>query len=195
MFEFILSLFRRERRNENGVSVRRWTVHEPNRVRTFEETTQAISGSGVSITFTSTDELATSRQIEFLRKLGFPDDKLTKREAMALLDRILRPVDYALSQTFKRVEVELEKEHLRALQIALVHWDYYSRLPRFGPHATWNELEASGNDPHRALTKEERMAVTDLAFQLLPPQVFISLASNGIKKYKNALDEKHRASI
>ena len=33
------------------------------------------------------------------------------------------------------------------------------------------------------------MAVTDLAFQTLAPEVFLNLRSNGIKKYKDRLAE------
>lgn len=195
MFKFILGLLRGERRNDNDQTetVRRWTEQEPNRVRTFEETTQSCAGEGASISISYTHELATSRQIEFLQKLGFSADGLTKGEASTLLDRVLRPVDYALKQTFKNVNVALQKEHLRMFQVTITTWDYCSHLPRFGPNATWAELEASGNDPHRSLTKEEKIAVTDIAFQLLPSDVFLALKSNGIKKYKDVLDEKLKA--
>jgi hypothetical protein len=81
------------------------------------------------------------------------------------------------------------------LQVTIVRWDYCSKLPRFGPHATWTDLEASSNDPHRSLTKEEKIAITEIALQLVPPEVFLSLKSNGIKKHKDVLDEKIRAGI
>jgi hypothetical protein len=195
MFKFILGLLRGERRNDNGQSetVRHWTEQEPDRVRTFEETTQASAGGGVSVSISYTHELATSRQIEFLQKLGFSADGLTKGGASTLLDRILRPVDYALKQTFKNANVVLQKEHLRMFQVTIARWDYCSQLPRFGPYATWPDLEASGNDPHRSLTKEEKIAITEIALQLVPPEVFLSLKSNGIKKYKDVLDGKLRA--
>src|SRR5207249_5095228 len=112
----------------------------------------------------------------------------------ALLERILRPVDHALRQTFKQVYATLEKEHLRKLQIAMIHWDYCPQLPRFGPHATWSELESSGKNPHRALTNEEKTAVTDIAYRVLPSEVFLSLKSNGIKKFKDGLDDRCRTS-
>ena len=196
MLRFILSLLKGEHRDRDGQSktVRRWTEEEPGRVRTFEETTQVSVGGGVSGSISYTRELATSRQIELLKKLGFSGDGLTNVEASRLLDRILRPVDYALKQTFKNVHSILQKEHLRSLQVAMSRWDYCAQLPRFGPHATWAELERSGN-PHRTLTKEEKIAVTEIAFQHLPPEMFLSLKSNGIKKYKDQLGERLSASI
>lgn len=196
MLKFILNLLKENRGDdEKNESVRRWTEREPDRVRTFEKTTQVSEGDGVSVAVSYTRELATSRQIELLQKLGFSADGLAKGEAMLLLDRILRPVDYALKQTFKNVNTNLPKEHLRLLQVTIARWDYCSQLPRFGPHATWAELEASGTDPYRFLTKEEKIAVTEIAFQLLPPEVFLSLKSNGLKKFKDTLDEKLQSGI
>jgi hypothetical protein len=195
MFAFIRGLFRGGRHDASGERVRRWTEQEPDRVRTFEETTQASSsrGDGFFVSISYTRELATSRQIEFIQKLGYSADDLTKDEASIFLDRILRPVDYALRQTFKQVYEKIDKEHLRVIQVTMVHWDYCSQLPRFGPHSTWADLEANGVNPHRALTKEEKIAVTEIAFRLLPPYVFLALKSNGIQKYKNVLDNKIKA--
>ena len=187
MLKFILNLFKGSGHQGQKSTVRRWTETEPNRVRTYEETTELVSSGGISVSISATTELATSRQEDFLFKLGFSQEGLTKGDASYLLDRILRPVDYALRKTFRNIDL-LEKEHLRALQVAIVHWEYYPQLPRYGPHATWNDLEASGNDPNRPLTKEERMAITDIAFKVLPPQTFRGLESNGLKKYKGQLD-------
>ena len=187
MLKFILSRLKGVRDESSKTTVRRWTEIEPERVRTFEESTQSSSGGGFSVAISTTTELATSRQKDFLEKLGFSGEGLTKGEATYLLDRILRPVNYALSKTFKDTQL-LPKEYLRALQIEIVHWDYYTRLPRYGPHATWKDLEASGNDPHRPLTKWERIAITDIAFRALPAGVFLSLKSNGVKQYKAQLD-------
>lgn len=189
MLKFLLRLLKRSPRDSESTTVRRWTEHEPTRVRTFEETAHTASSGGFSASIIATTELATSRQEDFIRKLGFATKGLSKGDASDLLTRILRPVEYALSKTFENSGV-LEKEHLRALQIALVHWEYYPRLPRYGPHATWKDLEASGNDPNRPLTKDERIAVTDIAFHVLPPQVFLTLTSNGVKSYKKQLDAK-----
>jgi hypothetical protein len=195
MLAFFRNLFRGERASDERV--RRWTKQEPNRVRRFEETTQTSSctGDGFYVSIRTTHELATSRQVEFLQKLGYSADGLTKGEASTLLDRILRPVDYALRQTFKQVYEKIDKEHLRVIQVTMVGWDYCSQLPRFGPQSTWADLEAGGVDPHRALTKEEKIAVTEIAFRLLPPEVFLALKSNGIQKYKTGLDDKINARI
>lgn len=182
----------RQRRKSpsSGVDVRRWTEHQPNRLRTFEKTTQSSSGGGVTVEVSYTHELATSRQIEFLQKLGFQGEGLDKGEASVLLDRILRPINYALSQTFKHVTETLPKEDLCVLQVALARSELRRRLPRYGPHETLAELEANGEEPHRRLTREERMAVTDIAFQVLPPFVFGCLESNGVKKYKVQLENR-----
>lgn len=110
--------------------------------------------------------------------------------APILLTPILQ-IEYALSKTFKNIHM-IEKEHRRAIQVVMAHWEYCPHLPRYGLRATWNDLNASDSDPHRPLTKEERVAVTDLAFQLLPQEVFLSLESHGIKKYKDELDERIR---
>jgi len=180
----------RQNPRSSGVEVHRWTEREPNRLRTFEKTTQSGAGGGVTVEVSYTHELATSRQIGFLQKLGFQGEGLDKGEATLLLDRILRPVNYALSQTFKNITEVIAKEDLRALQVALARSEFYRRLPRYGPHETLAELEASGDDPRRRLTREERMAVTDVAFQVLPPLVFGCLESNGVKKYKLQLEER-----
>jgi hypothetical protein len=144
---------------------------------------------GFSVEITGTQELAIDRQERFLRELGFPAEGITKQEATLRLTRILRPIEYALSETFKNVH-ELEKVHLRALQIALARWEQLRTFPRYGPESTWDQLNAAATvaDPHRRLTKKERQAVTALAFQVLPPDIFRSLVSNGVSKYKQALE-------
>jgi hypothetical protein len=144
---------------------------------------------GLSVEITGTEELATDRQERFLRELGFPAEGITKHEATLRLTRSLRPIDFALSETFKNAH-ELEKAHLRALQTALARWERRRTFPRYGPESTWDQLNAAATaaDPHRRLTKTERQAVTDLAFQVLPPAVFRSLLSNGVSKYKQALE-------
>src|ERR1035441_2901263 len=134
----------------DGDPVVHWSTHDSERIRTFEETTKIIGGGGMSVSITSTVQFATNRQSDFLTRLGFSCDGLAIRDVMLLITRILRPIDYALKQTFRNVRTVLPKEHLRLLQCAIAHWDYCPRLPRFGPHATWDELVASGNDPHRS---------------------------------------------
>jgi hypothetical protein len=192
MFNVIRNLFKADTRADQAKTVRRWTEKdETGRVHTFEEQTQRSSSGGVSSGITVQYELATSRQLEFLAKLGIASSdlpKMTLGEASTLIDRVLRPVDFALRSAFKDIHA-LPKEHLRALQIAIANWSYCPQLPRYGPYLTWNDLDAAGPDARRALTKEEKMAVTDLAFQTLAPEVFLSLRSNGIKKYKDRLDE------
>jgi hypothetical protein len=175
-----------------GVQVHRWTQREPNRIRTFEKTTQRSSGGRSYVEISCTRELATSRQIQFLRQLGFNSEGLDLGEARALIDRALRPVNYALSQTFKKVNETLSKEDLRGLQVALAKSELCRHLPRYGPHSTLADLEASGDDPHRRLTKEERMAVTEIAFQVLPSRVFDSLESKGVGRYKAQLGERRK---
>ena len=175
----------------DNTGVRVWTESEPDRVRTFEEKTVSRSMGVVFSSITVTRELATSRQADFLKRLGHSPDGLDKDEAGLLLTRILRPIDYALSKTFKNIVV-LEKEHLRALQVAIAHWHDLSKLPRYGPNCKWDELNAREDDPHRELTKEERIALTDLTFKTIPPQAFLGLTSNGVSRHKKQLDEMIR---
>jgi hypothetical protein len=178
-------------RESEDPKVRVWTESEPDRVRTFEEETISHSTGIVFSSITVTRELATSRQTDFLKRLGHSADGLDKDEASLLLTRALRPIDYALSKTFKNIVV-LEKEHLRALQVAIAHWNYLPKLPRYGPHFNWDELNAREDDPHRELTKEERIALTDIAYKTIPPQAFLSLTSNGVSRHKKQLDEMIR---
>ena len=98
-----------------GTTIRTWTKREPERVRTYQQTTHASVGGGVSVSISLTEELATSRQLEFLKKLGFSGDGLSKEDASRLIDRVLRPVDRALVRTFRNTQI-LPKEHLRELQ-------------------------------------------------------------------------------
>jgi hypothetical protein len=109
-----------------------WTEAEPERLRTFRQTTTSTSLGGLSVEITGTEELATDRQERFLRELGFPAEGITKHEATLRLTRILRPIDFALSETFKNAH-ELEKAHLRALQIALARWEQLRTFPRYKP--------------------------------------------------------------
>lgn len=192
MFNAIRNLFKGDTRAEQTKTVRRWTeTDETGRVRTFEEKAERSSSGGVSVGISVQYELATSKQLEFLGKLGITGSDLpsvTIGAASTLIDRVLRPVDFALRSAFKDIHA-LPKEHLRALQIAISNWSYCPKLPRYGPYSTWNDLDAADPDARRSLTKEERIAVTDLAFQSLAPEVFLSLRSNGLKKYKDRLDE------
>src|SRR5258707_15729468 len=98
--------------------------------------------------------------------------------------------DYALGKTFKNI-IELEKGDLRNLQVAIAHWKYLPQLPRYGPHSKWDELNACQNNPHRELTKEERIALTDIAYSRIPKQSFLRLVSNGVSRYKKQLDESN----
>jgi hypothetical protein len=192
MFNAIRKFFKGEDTPGRAKTIRRWTeTDETGRVHTFEEKTDRTSSGGISFGISVQYELATSRQLEFLAKLGVTGNdlpKLTIGDASTLIDRVLRPVDFALRSAFKDLQA-LPKQHLRALQIATANWSYCPQLPRYGPYATWNDLDAAGPDARRPLTKEEKMVVTDLAFQTLAPEAFLSLRSNGIKKYKDRLDE------
>ena len=133
-------------------------------------------------------------QIAFLTKAGFHCGDLNREEIGLLYLRVLRPVEYAIRQTFQKVE-EIIKNELRPLQFAILAWDYCPHLPRYGPNATWNILMASEVDPHRSLTPEERCSVTDLGAQVLPAEVFLQLCSNGVKRHKDEVDERVRSSL
>ncbi len=194
MFSFLRKLFSghksaRGHDIHSGTTTRTWTKEEPERVRTYQQTIHESSGGGCSVSVSLTQELATSRQLEFLRRLGLSGETLTREDASHLIDRALRPIDGALAKTFQNIQI-LPKEHLRALQIALAHWDYCPKLPGYGPYDSVGNLIHRGHDPYRPLTKNERIAVTDLAVRILPPDLFLSLQSNGIKKYKVKIDEK-----
>ena len=146
-------------------------------IDTHPETQSSTGGNG-----------ATVRQMDFLRQLGSDGENLSRFEASHLIARTLRPVSYAISHTFKKSS-ELPKEHLRILQIAIAHSDYITSFPRYGPYLDWVKM-ASRGDPDAPLTKEQRIAVTDTAFRVLPPDIFLSLPSNGVKKYKDILDAR-----
>ena len=124
---------------------------------------------------------------EFLRELQFSEDDYREAGARLFLNRVLRPVEYAISAAFRNWPT-LSTCDLKSLQSALVHWGYCPQLPRYGPHASWDVLNQGTIDPHRPLTKEERMAITDVAFQALSLEAFLSLESNGVKKHKDKLD-------
>ncbi len=192
MFNSIRKLLKGDTPPEQTKTVRRWTeTDEAGSVHTFEEKTERSSSGGISFGISVQCELATNRQLGFLAKLGITGSDLSKMTigaASTLIDRVLRPVDFALRSAFRDIHA-LPKEHLGTLQIAIANWSYCPQLPRYGPYSTWNDLDAAGPDARRALTKEEKIAVTDLAFQTLPPEVFLTLRSNGIKKYKDRLDE------
>jgi hypothetical protein len=134
-----------------------------------------------------TRELATSRQAEFLKRLGESAQGLSKDDASLFITRVLRPISYALGKTFKNV-VELEKEELKILQVAIAKWSYLPQFPRYGPHCKWDLLI----DPDRGLTRDERIAVTDLAYRTLPNETFRRLISNGVSTHKKQLDGSGR---
>jgi hypothetical protein len=184
MFKFILGCLAGSRKSKESsdTDIRIWTEAEADRVRTFEETT--ISDSlGIVIT----RELATSRQVDFLKLLGESAGGLSKDEATLFITRVLRPISYALGKTFKNV-IELEKADLKILEVAIAHWQYLPQLPRYGPHSKWDLLI----DPDRGLTKDERIAVTDLAYRTLPNETFCRLISNGVSAHKKQLDGSGR---
>ncbi len=80
----------------DNTDIRVRTESEPDRVRRFEEKT-ASRWMGVVFSSTAvTRELATSRQADFLKRLGHSADGLDKDEPSLLLTRVLRPIDYAL---------------------------------------------------------------------------------------------------
>jgi hypothetical protein len=131
---------------------------------------------------------------DVLQELGITSSGSPAVQDPYLLTRILRPICYALRETFKGV-TQLERSPLITLQKALLNWDYLPSLPAYGPQSTWQDLEASDKDPHRSLTKEERKGVIDLAYQVLPPDVFLSLMTNGMSRYKKQLDEVVRKDL
>ena len=184
MFKFIAEFLAgsRKRKELSDTDIRIWTEAEADRVRTFEETTLSDS-LGIVIT----RELATSRQAEFLKRLGESAQGLSKDDASLFITRVLRPISYALGKTFKNV-AELEKEELLILQVAIAKWSYLPQLPRYGPHCKWDLLI----DPDRALTRDERIAVTDLAYRTLPNEAFRRLISNGVSTHKKQLDGSGR---
>ncbi len=177
------------RSRQKGASNRWKEVDEKGRVRTFLSTERSLQEGVVKLTTVTVTEYATSHQERFLRQLGFDPAGLDKRAASLLITRILRPISYAISKTFKNRDI-LEKDDEKVLQVAISQWEYSSSLPRWGPYSSWEDLEAFGDDSHRSLTKEERMRITDIAFSLLPPEVFFKLQSNGVKAYKDQLDRQ-----
>ena len=142
-------------------------------------------------------------EVQYLGELGFYEENLHQYETTTeLLMRVLRPLDYAITGTIYRLikivgkkAVEIPKEHIRRIQIAISHWDYCPKLPRYGPHSTWVMLESSTNNPHRGLTKSEQKGVLDLIFRVVPADVFLSLEVKGIESYKHELDEKIKSGI
>jgi len=103
-----------------------------------------------------------------------------------LLTRVLRPINFAISQTF--TISELSPDDRRKLQVAIAHAPYLQSLPRYGPTSTWDELDAKG-DSEKTLSKELRICVTYTAFQSLSPEVFIALKAKGVSSYKKSLDD------
>src|SRR5271165_4904551 len=180
MFKFILEFLNgpRKKKESNDTNIRVWTETETDRVRTFEERT--VSHSPLILI---TRGLATTRQVDFLKLLGESAGGLSKDEATLSITRVLRPISYALGKTFKNV-IELEKADLKILEVAIAHWQYLPQLPRYGPHSKWDLLI----DPDRGLTKDERIAVTDLAYRTLPNETFCRLISNGVSAHKKQLD-------
>lgn len=157
------------------------------RKRTETKIVHQESIGGLSLTVTATTELSSEAQIAYLKLIGHEGESLSKQNASFLITRTLRPIGYAISKTFKNAS-SLEKDQIRALESALAHWEYLPNLPRYGPYSTWEDLEASGHDHHRSLTKEERHQITDIALEVLNAETFLSLVSNGVKKYKDQLD-------
>ncbi|MEI7729127.1 MAG: hypothetical protein WCO56_06130 [Verrucomicrobiota bacterium] len=137
----------------------------------------------------SSQQLSPEEQSGFLHQFGFDTSDMSPFETELLFTRVLRPVTNAISKTFKHVHA-IEERHKETLQNAILRSDFCRSLPRYGPYSKWEEMEI----PDRSLTKEERMKITDLAFGVLPPEVFLALESNGIKKYKADLDVKLKDS-
>ena len=133
-------------------------------------------------------------QIAFLTEAGFSCGNLSPEEIGFLHVRVLRPVDYAIRQTFQKVEEIIETE-LRPLRFAILAWDYCPNLPRYGPQATWEVLNAGAVDPGRPLSTGELCAITNLAAQVLPPNVFLALSSNGVKRHKTEVDTRIHSSL
>jgi hypothetical protein len=147
--------------------------------------TKTTKGGGFKFVVETTIFKPDKKEIAKYEAFGIPWDAVGPNGRSADIRRILRPIDHAISKTFKNRSALSEEDEFR-LQVALNQWEYLQTLPRYGPWSTWEELGLDRND--RDLTKEERASVTYIAYQNLDPAVFLSLVSNGVKKYKDELD-------
>jgi hypothetical protein len=102
----------------------------------------------------------TERQIALLQKLGEPVPP-SQDEASDALDKILRPINVALSACFGYFEI-LDHANVRKVQIALKHSNLYSQLP-----AHWKlvpeDLKAQVIELVRATLKPETFAKLTIA--------------------------------
>lgn len=146
---------------------------------------KTFKGGGFKAVLETTIYKPDQAEIDKYKAFGIPWDAKGPNGRSADIRRILRPIDHAISKTFTNRSVLSEEDEFR-LQVALNQWEYLRTLPRYGPWSTWEELGLDSND--RNLTKEERESVTYIAYQTLHPAVFLSLVSNGVKKYKDELD-------
>jgi hypothetical protein len=103
-----------------------------------------------------------------------------------LLKRVLRPINEAISQTFKTTNIS-EQDRL-TLQIAIAHSPYLESLPLYGPNSTWDQLNEGGIS-NKVMSKDLRMCVAYTAFECLAPDIFIALQAKGISSYKKSLDD------
>ena len=197
MLKRIINWFRKPNQSSTEsvirVDERDWEEEdlENHRTRRFKNVTESAESEYGAVRISTTTELATSRQERFLRDLGYDSSDLSKAEAIDLITHILRPIDYALRKTF--VTPSLDKDDLRILQAALSHSEIIKILPRYGPFSLARELDQ--DDYNRNFTKEERHRITDIGAEVLPPEAFLRLVSNGVKAYKKVIDKRIEQDI
>jgi hypothetical protein len=129
-------------------------------------------------------EPATPTQRNFLSLLGYlPSCELGRHEAAQLISRVVRPINFAIVETFTRTLKEWElrdKEHLRTLQTALSNSASITAFPRFGPNVTWSGLRDEVTDK---LTEEQRCEVFELACLVLPSTLVSKLSLRDFRRY------------
>ena len=115
------------------------------------------------------DELSLS---EYLRLLGqvppVGDDEFFWN---LLLSRVLRPVNNAISIVFAGSIENWPPRALHALQAAVAKWPGCNQLPLYGPHISWDEINAAG-PTKRALGPELEAAILEIAHVNLPQEFF-----------------------
>ena len=70
-------------------------------------------------------------EIAFLTKAGFSCQNLDRSEVGLLYSRVLRPVNTAIKQSFKKI-AEIINTDLRPLQFGILAWDQCVNLPAYG---------------------------------------------------------------
>ena len=130
------------------------------------------------------------KKVQTLRAHGYAIDGLSETDAGNLWWDVTRPLDYAIRSTFAHSE-NLSDEIRLLLEVALARWEYCPQLPRYGPNVPWEMLK----DPDRRLTKEECIGVMDIAFGVLPPDVFLRLTPRKVTRHKKSLDDVIKSRI